>query len=382
MVEANRYDRQQRIKDWSQKKLLQAHIFVAGVGALGNELIKNLVLMGIGHILVVDFDQIELSNLSRTVLFRTNDIGRSKAQVATETALQLNPDVDIRYIHGNLFYDIGLGFYRHVDLVVSGLDNLAVRSQVGLSCALAGVPFLDGGMWALGGEVRWFIPGDGPCFECTLSKEDRERVHELHSCDGFRSQEQSFSTFPIPSTISTTAVIGGILAQEVVRYLCSWEVPQGEAIVYNGFTQSIHRTLLPNDPQCPYHYAYQNVVELESGMNKLSPNDLLKLAEKEFENSVILELGRDFLLGFYCKKCKQYEQVDEVLGRVEESRRICPKCGDVRESEIISYIDGSERYADQELKRFGIPPGEILTIKAKEQLRFYELTGDIKAFWE
>jgi molybdopterin/thiamine biosynthesis adenylyltransferase len=175
----------------------------------------------------VDFDRIELSNLSRTLLFRDADVGRSKARVAAKVAARLNPDVDLRSMDGDLFYDVGLGFYRHADLVVGGLDSLAARSQVGLSCALAGVPFLDGGMWALGGEVRWFMSGDGPCFECTLNDADRERAYERRSCTGFRVEGVEPYERHVPTTVSTAAVIGGLLAQETARYLCGIAVHGG-----------------------------------------------------------------------------------------------------------------------------------------------------------
>ncbi len=380
-MNTDRYDRQQRIKGWQQEALAQASVLVAGAGALGNELIKNLTLIGIGHILVVDLDRVELSNLSRTVLFRTSDIDRPKAQVAAEAVVQLNPDVDIRYIDGDLFYDVGLGFYRHSDLVVSGLDNLAARSQVGLSCSLAGVPFLDGGMWALGGEIRWFLPGNGPCFECTLNDEDRKRAYERRSCTGFRIQEDNPFLQRMPSTVSTTAVIGGILAQEVVRYLCGWEVTPGEAIVYNGLVQTMHKTSLPHDPECPYHRAYQNVIELESGTTELTARDILEQAEEDPGNSAILELGRDFLLGFHCKTCYQYEHINELLGRVDESSRKCPKCGNFREPDTISRLDGSEIQANRSLSELGVPPGEVLAARSEELLCMYECTGDVEKFW-
>jgi len=259
----NRYDRQQRIKGWRQDALSHAHLLVAGAGALGNELIKNLALMGVGHILIVDFDRVEFSNLPRSVLFRDADIGRPKASVAAQAASEINPDVDIHYIHGDLLHDVGLGFYRHADLVISGLDSIAARSHAGVCCSLAGVPFLDGGMWAMGGEVRWFLPGRGPCFECTLNREERPLAHERHSCTGFRESD----TFEqhVPATVGTTATIAGILAQETARYLCGWEVNPGEAIVYNGLALTMHKSALPRDPKCPWHQPYKDVIELESG---------------------------------------------------------------------------------------------------------------------
>lgn len=378
---SDRYDRQRRIEGWSQSALLQAYVMVAGAGALGNELVKNLVLLGVGHILVVDFDRIETSNLSRTVLFRDADVGRSKAQAAVESAGRLNPEVNLCYIDGDLFYDLGLGFYRHADLVVSGLDSLAARSQAGLSCALAGVPFLDGGMWAMGGEVRWFVPGDGPCFECTMSDADREVAHERRSCTGFRFEYDESYERHVPSTVSTAAVIGGMLAQETARYLCGLEIHEGQAAVYNGLTLTMHRTELGRDPHCPYHTPYGDVIELGRRVDEMTASELLGRAESDLGGRAILELGRDFLLGFRCPGCGRREDVNELLGRVDEGRVMCPHCGAARDVEIVSRLEGSEPYAGRTLGELGVPPGEVLAARAGENLRLYELAGDVENLW-
>lgn len=381
MTVLERYDRQQRIKDWHQDALSNAHVFVAGAGALGNEIIKNLALAGIGHILVVDFDTIELSNLSRTVLFQNGDIGESKAKVASKSASRLNHDVAVQYIHGDLIHDVGLGFYRHADLVISGLDNLAARSHVGRSCALAGVPFLDGGMWALGGEVRWFLPGEGPCFECTLSEKDRERVSERWSCTGLLGQDPNHVEQPRPTTVSTTAVIGGIMAQEAVSYLCGWGFLGGEAIVYNGKAKTMHKSSLPRNKACHYHHAYEDVVELKWGFSEITAGDLLEHSKTQLNGPAILSLGRDFLLEFYCNRCDQHESVNKPLGRVREEQMTCPACGNPRQTTTISEVDSAASYADRKLYQLGVPPGEILSARVKDQLRLYELTGDVNRVW-
>jgi adenylyltransferase/sulfurtransferase len=381
ITDADRYDRQRRIKGWNQTALLGARVLVAGAGALGNELIKNLVLLGVGHLLVVDFDRIERSNLSRTVLFRDRDVGRAKAQVAVEAAASLNPDVALHALDGDLFYDVGLGFYRHCDLVVGGLDSLAARAQVGTSCALAGVPFLDGGMWALGGEVRWFMPGDGPCFECTLSDEDRDRAHERRSCTGFRDVDAEPGERRVPTTVSTAAVIGGLLAQETARYLCGWEVHAGQAAVYNGVAWTMHLTTLSRDLGCPYHEPYRDVIELQAGAADLTGAALLSQAREDLGDAAILELGRDFLLGFRCPSCDRSEAVNVPLGRVAADRARCPYCGATRAARIVAHLDGSEPYAGRPLAALGVPPGEVLAVRAGGGVALYELTADVRGVW-
>ena len=89
----------------------QKATFVAGCGALGNEVVKNLALFGVGHIYVVDFDKIELSNLTRSVLFREEDAYNHayKAEIVAKRASEINPQIEAVPIVGNLFSDVGFG---------------------------------------------------------------------------------------------------------------------------------------------------------------------------------------------------------------------------------------------------------------------------------
>ena len=91
-----RYDRQKLIAWWDQERVAAARVLLVGAGALGNEVLKNLALTGVGRTLVWDPDTIERSNLSRTVLFREEDEGRNKAVVAAERTVAMNHDVLVR----------------------------------------------------------------------------------------------------------------------------------------------------------------------------------------------------------------------------------------------------------------------------------------------
>src|SRR3989337_2806378 len=114
--EENPTDRQERISWWSQEKLKKAKVMVVGAGAIGNETLKNLALLGIGSIFIVDFDTISTSNLSRTVLFRKADVGKKKAEVAAERVRELafNDDIKIDWFHGDLVWDLGTGVYNEM----------------------------------------------------------------------------------------------------------------------------------------------------------------------------------------------------------------------------------------------------------------------------
>lgn len=94
-----RYDRHHSIDWWNQNKLKDSKILVAGAGALGNEVLKNLAMLGVGNITIIDFDTVSITNLTRSVLFRESDVGLSKVEVARKKALEINPEINIQAIH-------------------------------------------------------------------------------------------------------------------------------------------------------------------------------------------------------------------------------------------------------------------------------------------
>src|SRR5437763_2923670 len=117
------FDRQRLIPWWNQETIANAKIMVVGAGALGNETIKNLLLLGFRNLVICDFDHIETSNLSRTVLFGPEDIGKSKAVTAAERArrLCLSEDHHITAFQGDITSELGLGVFQAMDVVLGCL---------------------------------------------------------------------------------------------------------------------------------------------------------------------------------------------------------------------------------------------------------------------
>ena len=138
----SRYHRQQLISWWDQDLLASANVLVVGAGALGNEILKNMALLGVGNFHVLDLDVIEGSNLARCVLFRSEDEGAYKAEVAAAAVMSMNPDVtavgsveDVKRL--------GLGFISAFDLVVAGLDNREARLWINQACRKLGISWVD-----------------------------------------------------------------------------------------------------------------------------------------------------------------------------------------------------------------------------------------------
>src|SRR5512139_3794117 len=134
---------------WEKEKVQNAKVLIVGAGALGNEVIKNLSLMGVGYIFIVDFDKIEAANLSRSVLFRESDNNRSKAEVVAARAKSINPNVHIQYLNADVTTGLGLGVIRRMDAIIGCLDNREARLAVNRFCYWMNKPWVDGAIQEL-----------------------------------------------------------------------------------------------------------------------------------------------------------------------------------------------------------------------------------------
>src|SRR5258708_6781484 len=149
-----RFARLEAIEWWERSRVENAQLLVVGAGALGNEIIKNLALLGAGQVIVVDKDRVEQSNLSRSVLFRPRDEGQPKAKCAARGALELYPRARILPIVGDVMNDVGLGLFRWADAVIGAVDNREARIFINEACARVGRVWFDGGIDVLHGVVR------------------------------------------------------------------------------------------------------------------------------------------------------------------------------------------------------------------------------------
>ena len=366
-----RYHRQQLIPGWDQDRLAAATVLVAGAGALGNEVLKNLALLGVGYLVIIDLDLVERSNLSRTLLFHEADLGTPKAVAAAQAIRQLNPAITVTALHGDLRFTLGLGRLHACTLALGCLDNQGARSFLSRMCLLAGVPLLDAAMWAFGGEVRAFLTAAGPCFDCTLSPDERSDLGLRYSCSsGFRSSED---LPPLPTTITTTAVVGGLLAQEALRLLLGQPVESGSALVYTGQAGRLHRAALSRDSTCPNHTPldWRHIADLPGPIETLTAAALLVHAGADLPGTPILDLGRDLLIHFACPTCGRLAPVERAQGLVAATEAICPHCAAMREALVVAEVQGGEPWAGWTLARLGVQPGDLISVRAETQVRLY-----------
>lgn len=421
------FDRQERITWWNQQRLFDAKVLVVGAGALGNELLKNLALLGVGHILVIDFDTIEDSNLSRTVLFRTADAadGASKARVAATRIREMNPNPNavVRAIHGNAVWELGHGVYRHVDLVLGCLDNLEARLALNLGCWRADKTWIDGGMWELSGSVAVYdASAVRACYECGMTPDRYRQAKQRYSCTN-ETVKTNILEGREPTTQTTSAVVAAIQSQEAVKLLHGLTSFAGRQLIFNGAPHfyldgefapmtTIERTL---NPTCLCHGEdrFERVLELtEACAAQTTARQLLSRVELEMDwHDLHLELGRIFVVEAVCSQCEQHQVLNRPLYQVRDIDTVCPTCAvtcptcgfisagrpdcsncgqpDISEPSLVTFHtisakdEISSAYLDYSLTDLGIPSLHVLTVIGGEGQRInVELSGDLNALWQ
>ncbi|MFX0105380.1 MAG: ThiF family adenylyltransferase [Candidatus Hodarchaeota archaeon] len=165
VVERNLYDRQFRLEGWSQKLVKNSRVLIVGVGGLGCEIAKNLAMLGVGHLDLIDLDVIEHSNLNRQVLFAGAKIGESKAVVAARKLKEINPNVIAKGYHTSL-ERLNPALYQAADVVIGGLDSMNARLNLNAQCIRFKKPLVDGGVSGYHGHVYTIFPYKNACYEC------------------------------------------------------------------------------------------------------------------------------------------------------------------------------------------------------------------------
>jgi len=361
------------------KEIVQnATVMVVGAGALGNEVLKNLALLGIGRVFIVDFDVIEAANLSRSVLFRLSDTGRRKVDVAAEGLKALNPDVKVARFHGDITTELGLGVVRRMDVVIGCLDNREARLWVNRACWKVGKPWVDGAILEFDGVARVFVPGNGACYECTLTEADWKLLNVRYSCPQYA--RASIQLGKVPTTPTISSIVAAIQTQEALKILHDIPVSSGKAFIFNGLTNDSYLTEYNQKSDCSSHFALPEVLALpECSASVTTAQEILAAIRRISGDSAVVRLGHELVIGLTCRACSRKDDIPVApLFRLTEEDAKCLSCGRVREAVMSHFLTGAERFLGHTLSQLGIPPLDILTVQNGSECWYFELTGDEK----
>ena len=350
---------------WFKKERVKnARVLVAGAGALGNEVVKNLALFGVGHIYVVDFDRIELSNLTRSVLFREEDAYNHsyKAEIVAKRAREINPQIKVTPIVGNLFSEVGLGLYRSVDVVIGCLDSRIARYLLNRLSLRAGKSWIDGSIENLTGVVKVYTPGMN-CYECGLSREEFNNIMLRTGCaDVVRTQSSAGRVATTPISASIVGALGLTNMMNIYR-VASWK------------------------NTCPAHEQWNDIKPCQELTASMTVAAALKTIKKLLGvKSVEINMRNNKFIDKIISDRPEKEfnvmipesKLDDVIKADKEMRQLSYRT--LFHKNFYENIDKSFPYQELTLQQIGIPPFDVLQVSTEKGGYFVELTGDAPLF--
>ena len=234
-----RYSRQIKLPQIGlegQQRLRDARALVIGMGGLGSPAALYLASAGVGHLVISDFDRVELSNLQRQIIHREATIGEPKADSARLTLNEINSSVQITSIDWQLADDELTQQIELADVVLDCSDNFETRFAVNDACVATKTPLVSGAAIRFEGQLLTIEPGksDSPCYRCLFPDEG---FAETCSVEGVLS--------PV------VGVIGTLQALEAVKLISGAGVPlTGQLLLFDGLNGIFNRLKLPKDPAC------------------------------------------------------------------------------------------------------------------------------------
>ena len=379
--EEDRFSRLRLIPWWDQTKIQAANMLVIGAGALGNEILKNLALLGFVRIVVVDLDLIETSNLSRSVLFRASDVGLSKAAAIAKGYQDLLPEATVQPLVANVMQDCGLGLFAWADLILAGLDNREARLWINRAAWKVDKPWIDGAIEGINGVARVFLPGEPPCYECTLGETDWAILNRRMSCNLLLHEANPQGRTPTTPTISS--IIGGIQAQEAVKTLHGLPTLAGKGYVFEGLHHTSYVTQYTANPDCMSHDTLEMIIGLPERSSEMTLEQLLERGKRYLAtDEAVVEFSRDIIHQLVCPRCGDIEEVFAPVGSVDRARGQCSACSQsssevqIRIVKTLTGYSGQPDLAGRTLDRLGLPLFDIFTVRSAESEASYCIRGD------
>ncbi len=218
-----------------QEKLLAARVLVIGLGGLGSPVAMYLAASGVGHLVIVDHDRVDLTNLQRQIVHATERVGQDKTASAALGLATLNPGIRITTINQKIEGDALEEQARLADAVVDATDNFASRFAINAACVRAGKTLISGAVVRFEGQVAVFPPG-GPCYRC------------LYAEGG--GPDEACATLGVLAPAA--GVIGSIQAAETIKVLLNvGRTLAGRLLLFDALAMEWREVKLRKDPRCP-----------------------------------------------------------------------------------------------------------------------------------
>lgn len=239
--EIRRYSRHLLIPDIDlvgQQRIINSRVLCIGAGGLGSPTIMYLAAAGIGTIGIIDFDQVDISNLQRQIIHTENDLGKNKAVSAKEKVLALNSNVEVLTYQVRLTENNALEIFKDYDLIIDCTDNFATRYLVNDAAALLEKPYIWGSIYRFDGQASVFWSQQGPCYRC------------LHPTPPPAGSVPSCAEGGVLGVLC--GAIGAIQSNEAIKLITGvGNSLLGKLIVYDALESSYSKIDIKKNPNCP-----------------------------------------------------------------------------------------------------------------------------------
>ena len=381
-------------------KVRNAKVLVVGAGALGNEVLKNLALFGVGNIVVVDFDKIEYSNLTRSILFRPEDAdkGYYKAEIAAKRLKEINPTIHVEAICGDLSTDVGLGVYRRMDVVVGCLDSLRARILLNRLCFRAGKIWIEGGIGDLEGQVSAYQLNHN-CYECSLFEEENlemagNKNDNRVSCPQIAQGNTEHGR--VATTPVSASIIGAVQAQEAMKIIHDDELKSGafSSLIGNMFhyegkhTQAGTFNFNAYNDDCIAHEFWENILEIPTLSADTSIEKTRQILKEILDvETVSINLRNDKFVDYLSSRSDNKKfpammpqsKIPNFIDASQELEYLSVKDGGLYQR-AYENIDEDFPYPNLTLKQIGIPSFDILQVTTENGYAYAELSRDKKLY--
>ena len=221
-----------------QQKIIDSTMLIIGMGGLGSPTALYLAAAGVGHLIIADFDQVELSNLQRQIIHRTADIGEDKVDSAKAKLLELNPNITVTVVNEIMHSDNLASLIKDVDIVLDGTDNFESRFEINKACVECHKPLISAAVIRFEGQISVFkgYEVDQPCYQCLYSEDGNGR----ESC------VENGVLAPV------AGLVGTIQALQAIKVLLALgEQLCGELLLIDGLDLSFRKVKIVKEPECP-----------------------------------------------------------------------------------------------------------------------------------
>lgn len=328
-MQNERYLRQSLIDWFPQDKVFQAHFALVGCGAVGNEVGKNLALLGVRNIDVFDFDKIEIDNLPKSILYRETDVGRYKADVFAQRLLELEPNLSVNAFNGNFWNNISIKKLKKYSSVICCVDNFEARIKMNQLCNLVGVDFINTGIDSryIVAEIYPFsVNRNIPCYECTLSESVYENIRKRYSCGWLK--KISYIEKKIPTTIITSSIAGALATSLSLRAI-NHEFSNSRRIYFDSITGISSAIDLVKNIDCPSCSKIKQNIEIIFSSRRIE--NTVRSISKLADDDIWLQTSEPILTKYYCVDCDAKHSEEKKLFKCAEdfdtTISTCEKCG-------------------------------------------------------